>query len=91
MARSETAVIDADEYHLEYTVGAPDGESRLRVETPDVTITVEGADEEVRPRFERHYASAVNVPVEELADVSEAYPMPGLGELESSPPEEVDE
>lgn len=91
MVRSETAVIDADEYHIEYTAGGPSAESRLLVETPDVRITVEGSEDEVRRQFERHYASAVNVPEEELAAVAETYPMPDVDDLESVPADEFEE
>jgi len=91
MARSDTAVIDADEYHIEYAVGGPDAESRLLVETPDVRITVEGTADEVARQFERHYASAVNVPVEELPDVAETYPMPDPDDLEWVPADASEE
>ena len=81
MARSETAVTDAENYHIEYSEGRE--ESTLVVQTPDVTITIEGSSAEVRRQFEEHYAAALNLTAEEIAEVSETYPTPELDDLES--------
>lgn len=86
MARSETAVTDSDEHHIEYTEG--NEQSTLIVRTPTVTITIEGDPEEVRREFERHYADAVNEPPEEMGNAIEGYPMPDPDDLDSVPAEE---
>lgn len=86
MVRSETAVDGSDERHIEYTEGSE--RSTLVVRTPAVTITIEGDPEEVRREFERHYADAVNEPLEEIADAVESYSMPDPEDLDSVPAEE---
>lgn len=86
MARSETAVTDSDERHIEYTEG--NEQSTLIVRTPMVTITIEGDPEEVQREFERHYADAVNEPPEEIGNAIEGYPMPDPDDLDSVPAEE---
>lgn len=83
MAGSEATAIEVDEYDVEY-VGGGD-EHRLVVDTPDVTITVEGDPEAGRRQFQRHYAAAVGRAPEELESAVEPHPMPDPDELDSFP------
>ena len=81
MAQSESTVTETEEYHVEY-VGGGD-EHRLVVQTPAVTITVEGESEEVRRQFEQQYAAAVGRTPEEIEPAVTGRSMPEPDELDS--------
>lgn len=86
MARSDTTVTDTDDYHIEFTEG--DEESSLLVETGGVTITVEGATEQVRQRFLAYQAHALDTTVDDIASIDAEYPFPNPDSLETVPADE---
>lgn len=86
MARSESAVTAADEYHIEYAENAE--EARLVVRTETVTVTVEGEPEEVHRQFVDYQAEALHLPSDALEEAVADLPMPDPDDLESVPADE---